>query len=413
MGDRVAVLQKGGVLAQYATPPELLMSPAERLRRGLRRRRSRAEAPVAAARARHRSLEGAARARGEPTAEVRAALAEADVPHPLVDRRRGPAARLALRARPRPRDGARERPTRRRTRSSSSTTCCATRCRTCCGRTPSTGRSWTSRAAWPACCRSRSSPTSSPRDEAAELATGRRARAPRLTRRVAMLALALAAGRDPRPQPARAASHRTSSARAGSSTTSTATRTRCCSTSCWSSCRWRSGSRSRSRSPCWRASGAGWSGRSSALTGVLYTLPSLAVFFLLLPITGRGTLDGGDRAHRLHAADHLPQHHHRARQRARGGEGRGPRHGPDRPAAAVAGGAAARAARHHRRACGSPPPARSAWRHWPCSPARAGSGSEIIAGSNITFKTGVVAAGGLALLLALALDVILLARSGC
>src|SRR3954447_27041205 len=26
------------------------------------------------------------------------------------------------------------------------------------------------------------------------------------------------------------------------------------------------------------------------LTGVLYTLPSLAVFFLLLPITGRGTL---------------------------------------------------------------------------------------------------------------------------
>ena len=28
MGDRVAVLQKGGVLAQYATPPELLMHPS-------------------------------------------------------------------------------------------------------------------------------------------------------------------------------------------------------------------------------------------------------------------------------------------------------------------------------------------------------------------------------------------------
>src|SRR5204862_3037880 len=28
MGDRVAVLQRGGVLAQYATPPELLMRPA-------------------------------------------------------------------------------------------------------------------------------------------------------------------------------------------------------------------------------------------------------------------------------------------------------------------------------------------------------------------------------------------------
>src|SRR5947208_2551857 len=37
-----------------------------------------------------------------------------------------------------------------------------------------------------------------------------------------------------------------------------------------------------------------------------------------------------------------------------------------------------------------------------------GLGTEIVSGSNITFKTGVVAAGGLALLLALALDVILL-----
>ena len=35
--------------------------------------------------------------------------------------------------------------------------------------------------------------------------------------------------------------------------------------------------------------------------------------------------------------------------------------------------------------------------------------SAIIAGSNITFKTGVVAAGGLAVLLAVALDVVLLA----
>jgi osmoprotectant transport system permease protein len=37
-----------------------------------------------------------------------------------------------------------------------------------------------------------------------------------------------------------------------------------------------------------------------------------------------------------------------------------------------------------------------------------GLGTEIIAGSNITFKTGVVVAGGLAVLLAVALDVILL-----
>ena len=63
MGDRVAVLRKGGILAQYATPEELLMTPGRRLRRGLRRRRPRAEAAVAAARARHRPVEGAARAR--------------------------------------------------------------------------------------------------------------------------------------------------------------------------------------------------------------------------------------------------------------------------------------------------------------------------------------------------------------
>ena len=40
-----------------------------------------------------------------------------------------------------------------------------------------------------------------------------------------------------------------------------------------------------------------------------------------------------------------------------------------------------------------------------------GLGEQIVTGSNITFKTGVVAAGGLAVLLALALDVVLLARA--
>ena len=38
-----------------------------------------------------------------------------------------------------------------------------------------------------------------------------------------------------------------------------------------------------------------------------------------------------------------------------------------------------------------------------------GLGEEIISGSNITFKTGVVAAGGLAVLMAFVLDVLLLA----
>ena len=48
------------------------------------------------------------------------------------------------------------------------------------------------------------------------------------------------------------------------------------------------------------------------------------------------------------------------------------------------------------------------WRPWPCSPGREGSASRSSTGSNITFKTGVVAAGGLAVLLAVALDVVLL-----
>ncbi len=84
MGDRVAVLQKGGKLAQYATPPELLMSPANDF----------VEDFVGADRALKRlSLLGVrdidlwkaplVRA-GEPTARAREAMAEAEVPHPLV-----------------------------------------------------------------------------------------------------------------------------------------------------------------------------------------------------------------------------------------------------------------------------------------------------------------------------------------
>ena len=47
MGDRIAILQVGGKLAQYAPPAELLLHPANAVRRGLRRRRPGAEAPVA------------------------------------------------------------------------------------------------------------------------------------------------------------------------------------------------------------------------------------------------------------------------------------------------------------------------------------------------------------------------------
>ena len=44
MGTRVAVMQQGGHLAQYAPPTELLAAAGQRVRRPLRRRRPRAEA---------------------------------------------------------------------------------------------------------------------------------------------------------------------------------------------------------------------------------------------------------------------------------------------------------------------------------------------------------------------------------
>ena len=52
MGDLVAVLQVGGVLAQFGPPAEILANPAIRFRGPFRRRRPRSEAPVADARVR-------------------------------------------------------------------------------------------------------------------------------------------------------------------------------------------------------------------------------------------------------------------------------------------------------------------------------------------------------------------------
>jgi osmoprotectant transport system ATP-binding protein len=84
MGDRVAVLEKGGVLSQYATPPELLMSPANDFvedfvgaDRALKR--------LSLLRVRDIDLWKAPLVRvGEPTAAARAAIADADLPYPLV-----------------------------------------------------------------------------------------------------------------------------------------------------------------------------------------------------------------------------------------------------------------------------------------------------------------------------------------
>jgi osmoprotectant transport system permease protein len=142
-------------------------------------------------------------------------------------------------------------------------------------------------------------------------------------------------------------------------------------------------------------------------TGILYTLPSLAVFFLLLPITGRGTLTAviALTAYTLQiifrniviGLDNVPGDARDA------GRGMGlterqllwrvelPLALPDivaglRIASTSTVGLATLAV----------------------FAGAGGLGTEIVAGSNITFKTGVVAAGGLAVLLAVALDVILL-----
>jgi osmoprotectant transport system ATP-binding protein len=91
MGDRIAIMRSGGKVAQYATPAELLMSPADEFvedfvgaDRALKRLALMRvsdidlwEAPLAYV--------------GQPTAEVRAKLEGAEVPYPLlVDSERRP-----------------------------------------------------------------------------------------------------------------------------------------------------------------------------------------------------------------------------------------------------------------------------------------------------------------------------------
>jgi osmoprotectant transport system ATP-binding protein len=91
MGDRVAILREGGILAQYATPAELLMAPADEFvedfvgaDRALKR--------LALLRVRDIDLWEAPLAHvGQSTAEVRAKLENAEVPYPLlVDAERRP-----------------------------------------------------------------------------------------------------------------------------------------------------------------------------------------------------------------------------------------------------------------------------------------------------------------------------------
>ncbi len=97
MGDRIAVLKQGGKLAQYATPAELLMAPADGFvedfvgaDRALKR--------LALLRVADIDLWRAPLAHvGQATAEVRAKLEGAEVPHALlVDSERRPLGWLSL-----------------------------------------------------------------------------------------------------------------------------------------------------------------------------------------------------------------------------------------------------------------------------------------------------------------------------
>jgi osmoprotectant transport system ATP-binding protein len=84
MGDRIAIMRRGGKLAQYAPPAELLMKPANRFvedfvgaDRALKR--------LALQRVRDVNLWNAPLVRaGEPTAAARARAADADVPYQLL-----------------------------------------------------------------------------------------------------------------------------------------------------------------------------------------------------------------------------------------------------------------------------------------------------------------------------------------
>ena len=104
MGDRIAVLREGGHLAQYATPSELLMAPADGFvedfvgaDRALKR--------LALLRVGDIDLWQAPLAfPGQATSEVRAKLEGAEVPHALVIDGGSPPAGLALRRRPASRD---------------------------------------------------------------------------------------------------------------------------------------------------------------------------------------------------------------------------------------------------------------------------------------------------------------------
>ena len=146
MGDRIAVMQKGGKLAQYAPPAELLMYPEGRFvedfvgaDRALKR--------LALQRVRDVDLWKAPLVRvGEPAAEARAKAGRQRGALPAARGRRREAAGLAVREGPAGRARRARAALRGQAACSSSTTSCATPSPTCSRRRPSTAR-WSTIAA--------------------------------------------------------------------------------------------------------------------------------------------------------------------------------------------------------------------------------------------------------------------------
>ena len=78
---------------------------------------------------------------------------------------------------------------------------------------------------------------------------------------------------------------------------------------------------------CCRTACAGCYGPDPRVTGILYTIPSLALFALPRPVDGPDPHDRRDRPGRLHAADPGAEHRRRPRRRARRRAGGGAGHG--------------------------------------------------------------------------------------
>ena len=164
-----------------------------------------------------------------------------------------------------------------------------------------------------------------------------------------------------------------------------------------------SASRSPSRWPCSRT--ASWPRRPFlAATGVLYTIPSIAFFFLLLPITGRGRTTAIIALTAFTLQIIYRNILDRAHTTCRRTSGRRPRHGPDRSGSCSGGSSCRWRCRRSSPGCGSRPSARSRSRPWRSSSTAAGSATEIYTAGRLTFKTGIILAGGLAIAMALVFD---------